>query len=158
FLWGLFYLVAAGWGLASENSQSLLSPGIIIAALLSAVLGLLPLWWGWHRLTRKASVVLADDRMQWVEGKCIVWEASYEDIAQVALLSRPRGVGIQLRLPKGTDPSRPQLWWSWEQRWRRCWKRHGFDLALPAFCSSEPAERVLEAILTCLHRYRRMKE
>src|SRR5262245_44921623 len=122
---------------------------------LSATQGALILWAGWYMLTHKPRLVLGANRVQWVEGRRVAWELPYEGIARLALFAGPWGVqtvGIQL-----TGRHREEILGRLPLRWRyrhaRCKRRYGLDLALPPGACSEPAERVLEAAQTCLHRF-----
>jgi hypothetical protein len=110
---------------------------------------------GWDILVRSPRLVLGADRMQWAQGKRVVWEIRYENIARVAPFVGPSAapcVGIQLLIPERLDQG-PRLPWLW--RWSRsvCKKKFGFDFGFCVGACSEPPERVLETVLTCLHRF-----
>jgi hypothetical protein len=141
---GLTLLAIAGSGVG----WGLIPCGVALTAF-----GSLWLWCGRHVWALKPRLVLGADRLQWVEGKNVVWQVPYDNVTRLALfaagpLGRPC-LGIRLQTPGQLDQARPRLPW----HWRRLRGRYGFDLSFPLDLCSEPPERMLEAMLTRLHRY-----
>lgn len=103
--------------------------------------------------------MVAHDRIQLVLGKCVRWEVPYDNMAEIRLargryrpfvLVEEQFIGIRLRAPELFDATWPRL-----ARMRtRTRKRCGFDLPVAILLMQEPAERCLDVLLTCLHRYR----
>ena len=127
--------------------------GFIAAAVFS-------FWKCWDLLTRKPRLLLGRERMSWVERGGVYWEVGYERVAAIELFQGPlsvQAIGIRLRAPEISDEKDARLPWRWRS-WQTRWKRFGFDIVLPPRPCTEPPDRVLETALTCLHRYRRVKD
>jgi hypothetical protein len=92
--------------------------------------------------------------MQYLVGKRVWWELPYDHIAQVKIFTTPifqlTSLGIGITAPEDLDEAWPKLKRS-RQNERKKW---GFDITLWTGLSTEPADRIHEAILRCMHRCR----
>lgn len=130
------------------------APGILVAT--GVVSGLL-FWLSWYMLLRPQSLVLGRDRLQWHSGRRAIGEVPYEQVAEISLFANSLGrrfLGIRLKNLEHYDALYTRQPWTWRTRMRRVWNRYGFDLAISVSAATEPPERVLEATLRCLHRFR----
>src|SRR5207245_4960013 len=147
-VWGLYWLwfsrEVPGWWVVMPLIFGVL---LIIGAIISIRSCV-------HLLRHQPRLVLGHERMRWVLGHHAAWEISYLNLGRIATFqgpwyARPR-VGIELLQPELFDQT-----WPWMRSTRERWKRQfGYDLVLPTQHCSEPPERVAEAILTCMHRFR----
>ncbi len=123
--------------------------GLLVTSLF--LLGSILLFGGaCYLLTHKHWLVLCADRMQYRVGQCVRWEIPYREVTRIELFRNGLGarcLGICLSAPQRFDAAWPRL--AWERAWFR--RVLAVDLALPLGAASEPAERILEAALRCLH-------
>jgi hypothetical protein len=108
----------------------------------------------WRLLWRWPSIVLGWDRMQVLTGRRVWLEVPYDNIAEIALVSRNifpfQFVGIRLFRPEEFDAA-----WPRRAKARKLTRmRSGFDLAFLRFQLDEPAERCLETMLVHYHRFK----
>jgi hypothetical protein len=113
-------------------------------------------WDGWCLLTASRRLVLGADRMQWVERGRVVWAVPYDAVAGVILFPGNRGerwVGIRLVARECLEQFQPPMPACWRRLGAHFKKRAEVDHAFPCRHCVEPPDRILETILTCLHRF-----
>jgi hypothetical protein len=144
-------LIAVAARLPRGDTRFAYASGVLVLLLAGGLVAV-----GCHLLTRKPSLVLGRDRLQFCVGKHVGWQVRYRDIADLALVTpeHPLGfrmpwassLGIRLSDPGALDAAYPGL-----ARYRR---RCGFDFAVPLKFAFEPPERCLEAVLRCYHLFK----
>ncbi len=108
---------------------------------------------GWHLLNWHRRLIIGAEQIEHRIANHVLWQVRYREIDKLALFMGFLGapyLGIRLREPAQFDRTRPKL--AKDRAHNR--EQYGFDLGLRLAAATEPPERILEAALRCLHRYR----
>jgi hypothetical protein len=149
----IFYFLVGGLMMFTAALEEELRV-LFFLGLLAWAAGSPILYFFWRLLWRWPSIVLGWDRMQVLTGRRVWLEVPYDNIAEIALVSRNmipfQFVGIRLFRPEEFDGAWPRR----AKARKLTRKRSGFDLAFFRLQLDEPAERCLETMLVHYHRFK----